>query len=211
MTLKDYYEVLEISPGASEAAIKKAFRKLAMRYHPDRNHGNPIANHHFREIREAYAVLSNPVARSEYHQQRWPGQSTKFPDLLRPQDLVEHLGLLQKSLTEADEFRMNHAGLQKQMELFLSSHHIELMREAPVETTRLFFRQLMQILRFLPWPRLQEIDRKLQPLAALHPAAQQDWHRFFRQKRKTYSWEKYKGFLVVLIALAISYLIYRIA
>jgi molecular chaperone DnaJ len=63
---KDYYEVLGISRDASETAIKKAYRKLALKYHPDKNQGNPEAEKHFKEASEAYEVLSNPQKKAQY-------------------------------------------------------------------------------------------------------------------------------------------------
>lgn len=66
MAKKDYYEVLGIEKGASEDEIKKAFRKLAIKYHPDKNRGNKEAEEKFKEINEAYQVLSDPEKRSNY-------------------------------------------------------------------------------------------------------------------------------------------------
>lgn len=66
-TKRDYYEILGISKDASEQDIKKAFRKLAMQYHPDRNKA-PDAEAKFKEINEAYAVLSDPKKRQTYDQ-----------------------------------------------------------------------------------------------------------------------------------------------
>ncbi|WP_234121435.1 molecular chaperone DnaJ [Clostridium hydrogenum] len=66
MANKDYYEVLGIQKGASEDEIKKAFRKLAIKYHPDKNRGNKEAEEKFKEINEAYQVLSDPEKRSNY-------------------------------------------------------------------------------------------------------------------------------------------------
>jgi len=63
---KDYYEVLGVSRNATQEEIKKAFRKLAMKYHPDRNKGNKEAEEKFKEINEAYAVLSDPEKRKLY-------------------------------------------------------------------------------------------------------------------------------------------------
>jgi curved DNA-binding protein len=63
---KDYYELLGVSKNASEDDIKKAYRKLALKYHPDRNPGNKEAEDHFKEINEAYAVLSDKEKRSQY-------------------------------------------------------------------------------------------------------------------------------------------------
>ena len=63
---KDYYEVLEVARDADDATIKKAYRKLAMKYHPDRNPDNKEAEEKFKELGEAYEVLSNPEKRAAY-------------------------------------------------------------------------------------------------------------------------------------------------
>ena len=63
---RDYYEVLGVSQDAGEADLKKAFRSLAMQYHPDRNRGDKEAEERFKEINEAYAVLSDPDKRAHY-------------------------------------------------------------------------------------------------------------------------------------------------
>ena len=63
---RDYYEVLGLQKGASDDEIKKAFRKMAMKYHPDRNQGDKEAEEKFKEINEAYAVLSDPDKKSKY-------------------------------------------------------------------------------------------------------------------------------------------------
>jgi len=63
---RDYYEVLGVSRDADETAIKKAYRKLAMKYHPDRNPDNKEAEEKFKEVGEAYEVLSNADKRAAY-------------------------------------------------------------------------------------------------------------------------------------------------
>lgn len=63
---KDFYKVLGVSKDADEATIKKAYRKLARTWHPDQNKGNPEAEERFKEIGEAYTVLSNPEQRQQY-------------------------------------------------------------------------------------------------------------------------------------------------
>lgn len=67
-SVKDYYEILGVDRSADEQTIKKAYRKLAKKYHPDTNKGNAQAEAKFKEATEAYAVLSDPEKRKEYDQ-----------------------------------------------------------------------------------------------------------------------------------------------
>ena len=68
MAKRDYYEILGLERGASEEDIKKAYRRLAKKYHPDLNPGDKEAEERFKEINEAYQVLSNPETRAQYDQ-----------------------------------------------------------------------------------------------------------------------------------------------
>jgi molecular chaperone DnaJ len=68
MAKRDYYEILEVPKTATAEEIKKAYRKVALKYHPDRNQGNKAAEEKFKEAAEAYEVLSDPQKRAQYDQ-----------------------------------------------------------------------------------------------------------------------------------------------
>ena len=68
MSKRDYYEVLGVQKNASESDLKKAFRRLAMKHHPDRNQGNTESEQRFKEAKEAYDVLGDAKKRAAYDQ-----------------------------------------------------------------------------------------------------------------------------------------------
>src|ERR1017187_8586114 len=68
MAKRDYYEVLGVSKGASDDEIKKAYRKLAVKFHPDKNPGDKAAEESFKELGEAYEALSDQQKRAAYNQ-----------------------------------------------------------------------------------------------------------------------------------------------
>uniref|UniRef100_A0A7S4QT53 J domain-containing protein n=1 Tax=Alexandrium monilatum TaxID=311494 RepID=A0A7S4QT53_9DINO len=87
MAVPDYYRTLGVTPGASDAEVKKAYRKLALQFHPDKNPGNKQAEEKFKEIAEAYSTLSDVDKRRKYEQLRTapppspaPSQQARGPE-----------------------------------------------------------------------------------------------------------------------------------
>ena len=78
MSKRDYYQVLGVDKSASAAEIKKAYRKLAMKFHPDKNQGDKAAEEKFKEASEAYEVLSDESKKSRYDQFGHAGMSGAF-------------------------------------------------------------------------------------------------------------------------------------
>ena len=72
--MKNYYEILEVDRNASDGEIKKSFKMLAKKYHPDQNQGNPDSEQKFKEINEAYNTLSDKDKKAEYDK-KFFGQS----------------------------------------------------------------------------------------------------------------------------------------
>lgn len=75
---RDYYRILGVDPDAPEDEIRKAYRRLALEWHPDRNAGSPAAGERFKEISEAYAVLIDAAKRREYDRARRAGAPGDF-------------------------------------------------------------------------------------------------------------------------------------
>lgn len=91
---KDYYQTLGVARDIDQAALKKAYRKLAQTWHPDRNPGDKKAEERFKEITEAYAVLSDPEKRRQYDQFGETGFHQRFSqeDIFRNVDLGDLFG-----------------------------------------------------------------------------------------------------------------------
>src|SRR3954470_16298100 len=111
MELKDYYKILELEPSATLTEIKKAYRRLAQQYHPDKNSNQEYAHTYFTEIKEAYEVLSNPSKKEIYLQQRWYQQSTGKKEFtsepLTPPRILKQVLDLNKYVSSLDNFRMD--------------------------------------------------------------------------------------------------------
>jgi len=96
MAKRDYYEVLGVAKGASADEIKKAYRKIALKYHPDRNPGDKDAEEHFKEAAEAYDILSNPDKRAQYdrfgHAGMGGASGGGFGGGMRMEDIFQNFG-----------------------------------------------------------------------------------------------------------------------
>src|SRR4051812_41439414 len=108
--MKDYYNILGVSSSASIAEIKKAYRALAFKYHPDKNPGSDIAEAQFKEIQEAYATLGDADERRDYDDARWlagMGGKTKQTEAITPAWLLNVSVQLNVSLATMDTHRMS--------------------------------------------------------------------------------------------------------
>ncbi len=96
MSKRDYYEVLGVERGVDEKALKSAYRKLAMKYHPDQNNGDAAAEERFKEVGEAYAILSDPEKRAAYDRYghgafETGGGAGPFGQGVNPEDIFQDL------------------------------------------------------------------------------------------------------------------------
>ena len=97
MSKRDYYEILEVPKGASKEELKKAYRKQAIKFHPDKNQGNKESEEKFKEAAEAYEVLSDDDKRARYDQYGHAGVGGAaggggFGQGMNMEDIFEHFG-----------------------------------------------------------------------------------------------------------------------
>ena len=108
MAIKDYYKILNVKPDASVTSIKQSYRKLAMKYHPDKNPQDELSAAVFSEIAEAYSVLGNPSARKNYNNERYYTATNEYAKPAESIDsLLNKATHLKNQIANINPFRFN--------------------------------------------------------------------------------------------------------
>jgi len=215
MYLKDHYKTLELAPSASLQDIKKAYRKLAQQYHPDKNSNDPYAEANFNEIKEAYETLTNPVKKNNYLQQRWYNRATgnrNTEQVITPVSILKQALEFEKYSSTLDVFRMDSESLFEYMNELLSDETIRkllLLNEAAVNNQVIL--TLIKPVRFLKSDKATAITDKLTRLAVGHPKSQELITQTLLQIRQKEKWERNRWIVVLLITIAICMLIKFVA
>lgn len=205
MHIKDYYAILEIEPSATLPEIKKAYRRLALQFHPDKKQDDPYAAAQFNEIKEAYEVLTNPAKKEYYLQQRWYDQSIgkrKKQDIITPVSVLKQALELEKYISALDVFRMDKEGLQQYILGILSDSTVEQLKQFnEPETNREIIHTMLRAMHPLPNFFTKDIVRQLFKLAEGDTLASEKIERFVWQAEKKSRREKYS--LVIIIAVTV--------
>lgn len=212
MHLKDYYGLLEIETSATLQEIKKAYRKLALRYHPDKNQNDPYATAQFAAIKEAYEVLTHPSKKEYYLQQRWYNQSAgirKTQDVITPVTVLKQSLELDKYVSTLDVFRLDKEGLKQYvLDLLPGSTIEELKKFNETETIREIVSTILRILHPLPKFFTNEITTRLSRLAERDEKADQLVAEFIRKTERKNRLEKYSLILIITVTIILCGLIY---
>lgn len=216
MVFKDYYKILELAPGATIADIKKSFRRLALLYHPDRNYGSRLHEAKFKEIKEAYEVLSDSRQRQEYNSQRrtQPQPEKKKPTFRQPtaQSIMAEVVEFRKKTDSADPERLNKYTLYYQIQHLLAIQNIIIIKHAhDPRLNRQFINEILHCSRFLLFPEVEKICKHLLELAGTDNESYQRIYQFSRRSRIQTYWNKYKLILAIIVAIIFCLLIYLIS
>lgn len=209
--LKDYYQILQIEPHSTLREIKQAFRRLALIYHPDKNPNDKYAEVQFNEIKEAYEVLTNPVKKENYLQQRWYNQSLgkrRTAEMITPVSILKLVLELEQYVSRLDVHRMNKEGLSDYIEELLSTDTVKSLRHFnEPEINRQIITSTLSAIRPLNIKFIGKLTERLESLADDETSLLRI-KSFLSNRKKVFFWERYKVAVIIFFTIFICLLIY---
>jgi curved DNA-binding protein CbpA len=211
--LKDYYSILGVPPGANRDEIKRAYRRLAMAYHPDKNEGNATAVAYFHDIREAYETLTNPVKKDHYLQKRWYFQSRgkKFEQYkpLIPETVLNDCVQLNKYVHTLNTFRVDKQSLQSYVQSLLSTEAVEMLKNFnDAKTNTEIIELLLDVTSYLDIDQSRQLNERLKLLAANDQVTINKINEKNRMKSKETFYNRYQVLLLLAVTLIVCLIIW---
>lgn len=212
---KDYYKILGVNHSSSLADIKKSYRKLALQYHPDTNSGSQLFEAKFKEITEAYKVLSNEKLRRKYnHSRSWLSKNEKGnADTRRtPQIILNEIIDLKRKVASLDPHRINPVAVSQRIQQLLSRANINMLKQnADEKLNKRIIEEIIICSRFLSFEDAETICLQLTELAGTDNESYRKIYRFLKEVKMQTTWNKYKIFVAVLVAIIFCFAIYFIS
>jgi len=203
MSAKDYYQILNITSTASPEEIKKAFRKLALKYHPDKNKGGLFTREKFSEIQEAYLVLKDKIKRAAYDYQRYtqnPQQAYK-PLAETAEEILQSSILLHKKVSLLDPFRIDLNQLSLEINDLLSTHNLNILQNAnDYVINKKIIHHITVSARPLDFHSAINIVELLKKIAGKDELIEKEISGFKQQIQWLHYWNRYK----ILVALTVA-------
>lgn len=211
-SIKNYYAILQVEPSASIAEIKKAYRRLALQHHPDKNNNDSYSSAQFEEIKEAYEVLTDPVKKEYYLQQRWYNQSMgyqKTQEIVTPVSLLKQSLKLEKYVSKLDVFRMDREKLRAYLLEMLSDDTLDKIKAFNEPSTiKSVITILLNTIHPLSAEMADPVFNQLIKLADKNEADILLIKKYASNTQKRDRFEKYKPFVILFFTLLICGLIW---
>lgn len=210
MSIKDHYTVLEIGTSASLQEIKKAYRRLALQYHPDKNHNDAYASARFTEIKEAYEVLTHPGKKEQWLQHRWYEQSMgikRKQQLVTPVNLLKQVLELDKYVSKLDVFRMDKYGLYDHIAQLIDNDTIEKLNAFnEKEINDQLITILISCMKVLPLDLILSLHEQIKKID-MSAAVREKLDHFILSKQRSNQRDRYKIWLIILTVVVLCLII----
>jgi curved DNA-binding protein CbpA len=200
-----------LDPGADQISIKKAFRRLAMKYHPDRSDKIKDDGALFRDINEAYEVLSDSSKREHYHYERWLHKSmgTRMQGYLSAYQIYQVILESEKYLSGIDQFRMNdYTLLSMLLNLFSTSRIQSIKEEKNTDLEKNIIAIAMKMASGLKSDCQIQFKERMSMLTNAHPSMNTNWEKNITDKIASERKSTYTISVILLIAIALCILFY---
>lgn len=216
MAVKDYYTILGVSPVATQAEIRSAYRNLALRYHPDVNPGNTEALALFTEIKEAYETLTSPEKKQRYLEERWlAGFHARDFDRNGPltaENILKQALRYEKHIFSQDVFRMNRHTAAAETAALLDEQRMLLLLEPDRGGIRLqVLYALLRICERLPASLSAGVFAQAERLTAGNGALMMQVRQVRQRHLRAYRWQKYNWVIALAAALLLTVLLWLLA
>ncbi len=212
--MTDYYKLLGILPTATTDEIKKAYRSLALKYHPDRNPGDQPSEAFFKKVTEAYSILSDPEARENYNFNYKNSQQTsnnknqqqthtehKQRHQVTPQSILLIFQEIRKKVNSVEKSRINKPTLYNALNDLLSIANINLLLAFNDTKTNIeIINEVFDCSKVLAYPNVENLSTKLVKLAGTDNVTIKRIYDFAQAQKKKQFRDKY-GVLIILGAI----------
>jgi len=216
MPVKDYYAMLEVEPAATQEEIKRSFRRLALRYHPDTNQGNRHSEAWFRELQEAYDTLTDPVKKEAYLQERWYWKSTGKPfaraAAFTPEMVVQQSRKLASAVTSMDHFRMDHAALRRQIAEVLRYEWLEMLQSfGDDDANDTIIENLLRSCEPLDYKHFVQLVPLFNIAEDILPQWKSRIRKYLSARRSKFTWDQYQAPIIIFLTILLCALIFIIS
>lgn len=208
--LKDHYKTLELKPYATEQEVKKAYRRLALKYHPDTAGDDAMAEAKFREVQEAYTILGDALRRKKYDEERWlAGMNRRIDEqeAITPMWILKEAIKMNNHMHNVDVYRMNHLALKDYILRLVDDDNITMLQECGDNSlTDSVIKMILEATKGLKYIYMQPVADRLRVIAGsdMYPAIDSA----LRSRKKQAQWDNLKPLFIAIVTLIITICMY---